>query len=187
MRIILASTSPRRRSLIGYVAEGVECISPGFDESAVSEKIPRKRCLVLAEGKCRHAYRENPGSVVIGCDTVVDLDSKLVEKPSGYDAAVEMISSLSGRTHLVHTGVCIKTPDFEESFVVSSEVEFYPVPHEAVEAYCRTTEPYDKAGGYAIGGWAAKYVKSIRGDYYSIEGLPVSAVYETLYRHGILK
>ena len=179
-RIILASTSPRRQKLFELIADDYICLSPDVDESQVSGLGAKDRCLALARLKAGHIHDLYPHDIVVACDTVVDLDSEILEKPVSYDDAVRMITSISGSTHHVHTGVCIMRDSFIDSFVSTSSIEFYSIPAEAVEAYCRTDEPYDKAGAYGIHGWAGKYVKSINGDFYSIMGLPVSSIYQSL-------
>ena len=179
-KVILASTSPRRRKLFELITDSYICLSPDVDESTVSGLGAQDRCRTLAEMKCRHIHEQYPDDIVVACDTVVDLDSKILEKPVSFEDAYNMIKSISGRSHKVHTGVCIMRGDLEESYVSTSSVEFYDIPDEEIKAYCKTDEPYDKAGAYGIHAWAARYIKSINGDYYSIMGLPVSSIFQCL-------
>lgn len=173
-QLILASASPRRRELLSlYTQDFVVCASD-FDEDAVSACPPVELVEALARGKCRSVSAQHPGAVVIGCDTVVELEGQVFGKPHTTEDAVRMIRALSGRTHQVHTGVCVSDGRRTESFVDSCRVTFFPIPEEEIVRYAATREPYDKAGAYGIQGHAALWVDRIEGDYYTIMGLPVS-------------
>lgn len=174
MKLILASASPRRRELLNlYTSDFTVCASD-FDESTVSAPTPEKLVESLARGKCLAVAAQNPGCLVVGSDTVVDVNGEVFGKPHSRADALRMLHALSGKTHLVHTGVCVSDGARTESFVDSCEVTFFPIPEPELEAYVQTAEPYDKAGGYAIQGRAALWLDGIRGDYYTIMGLPVS-------------
>ena len=158
--LILASGSPRRRELLSlYTTDFTVCVSD-FDESAVTAP--------------------TPDAVVIGCDTVVDVDGTVFGKPHDAEDAKRMLRALSGKTHQVHTGVCIAKGDRAEHFVDSCKVTFFPLGEEEIELYTTTPEPYDKAGAYAIQGRAALWLDRIEGDYYTIMGLPVSRTVQLL-------
>lgn len=102
----------------------------------------------LARGKCLSVSAQHPGAVVIGCDTVVELDGRVFGKPHSTDEAVQMLRALSGRVHRVHTGVCVSDGSRTESFVDSCQVAFFPISEEEIARYAATEEPYDKAGAY---------------------------------------
>ena len=134
----------------------------------------------LAIGKCLAVAKQHPDAVVIGCDTVVDVDGAVFGKPHDAEDAKRMLRALSGKTHQVHTGVCIAKGDRAEHFVDSCKVTFFPLGEEEIAFYAATPEPYDKAGAYAIQGRAALWLDRIEGDYYTIMGLPVSRTVQLL-------
>lgn len=174
MNLILASASPRRRELLSLYTKDFEVCVSDFDETAVTAPTPDALVEKLARGKCLAVAAQHPQSLVVGSDTVVDVSGEIFGKPHSVEDARRMLQALSGRAHLVHTGVCVSGGGRAESFVDTCEVEFFPIPDEEIERYIATNEPYDKAGGYAVQGRAALWLKSIHGDYYTIMGLPVS-------------
>ena len=178
--LILASGSPRRRELLSlYTTDFTVCVSD-FDESAVTAPTPAQLVEQLAIGKCLAVAKQHPDAVVIGCDTVVDVDGTVFGKPHDAEDAKRMLRALSGKTHQVHTGVCIATGDRAEHFVDSCKVTFFPLGEEEIAFYTTTPEPYDQAGAYAIQGRAALWLDRIEGDYYTIMGLPVSRTVQLL-------
>ena len=182
MNLILASGSPRRRELLSlYTTEFTVCASD-FDESTVTADTPDRLVEKLARGKCLAVSAQHPGDVVIGCDTVVDVNGTVFGKPHGVEDAKRMLRALSGSTHEVHTGVCVSDGTRTESFVDSCRVTFFPIPEVEIERYAATEEPYDKAGAYAIQGRAALWLDRIEGDYYTIMGLPVSRTVQLVER-----
>ena len=175
--LILASGSPRRRELLSlYTTDFTVCVSD-FDESAVTAPTPAQLVEQLAIGKCLAVAKQHPDAVVIGCDTVVDVDGAVFGKPHDAEDAKRMLRALSGKTHQVHTGVCIAKGDRAEHFVDSCKVTFFPLGEEEIALYTATPEPYDKAGAYAIQGRAALWLDRIEGDYYTIMGCRSAAPY----------
>ena len=174
MNLILASQSPRRKELLSLYTTNFEVCVSDFDESAVTADTPAHLVEQLARGKCLAVAKDHPGAVVIGCDTVVDVQGEVFGKPHGVEDAKRMLRALSGATHEVHTGVCISDGTRTESFVDSCRVTFFPLSEAEIDAYAATKEPYDKAGAYAIQGRAALWLDAIEGDYYTIMGLPLS-------------
>ena len=180
MNLILASGSPRRRELLSlYTTDFTVCVSD-FDESTVQADTPVHLVEQLARGKCLAVSAQHPGAVVIGCDTVVDVNGEVFGKPHSTEDAKRMLRALSGAAHEVHTGVCISDGTRTESFVDSCRVTFFPLSGEEIDFYASTAEPYDKAGAYAIQGRAALWLDRIEGDYYTIMGLPVSRTVQLL-------
>lgn len=180
MALILASGSPRRRELLSlYTADFTVCASD-FDESAIAADTPAHLVEKLARGKCLAVAAQHPGDAVIGCDTVVDVGGEVFGKPRSAEDAKRMLHALSGRTHQVHTGVCISDGTRTKSFVDSCSVTFFPLSEEEIDFYASTKEPYDKAGAYAIQGRAALWLDRIEGDYYTIMGLPLSRTVQLL-------
>ncbi|MBQ4105786.1 MAG: septum formation inhibitor Maf [Clostridia bacterium] len=175
-RIVLASASPRRRELIKLISDNVICVTSGEDENlpeglAVSE-IPE----YLARLKASSVAREYPDDIVIGSDTVVILDGRLLSKPASEEDAFQKLSTLSGRTHQVITGCCIVHGDKTLTFSETTEVEFLELSAQEINDYIATGEPMDKAGAYGIQGRGALFVKGIKGDYFNVVGLPVAGL-----------
>ena len=180
MNLILASGSPRRRELLSlYTTDFTVCASD-FDDSAVTADTPARLVEKLARGKCLAVAAQHPGTVVLGCDTVVDVNGEVFGKPHSVEDAKRMLRALSGATHAVHTGVCVSDGYRTESFVDSCRVTFFPLSEEEIDFYASTQEPYDKAGAYAIQGRAALWLDRIEGDYYTIMGLPLSRTVQLL-------
>jgi len=183
MEIVLASQSPRRRELMGLVAAGFtvrasqaeETLAPGTPpEQAVEELALRKAqaVLPLLEDPC--------AQVVVGSDTVVAIDGKVLGKPRDREDCLEMLRALSGREHVVHTGVALLLGERRRVFRETALVEFWPLSPDEMAWYAGTEEPYDKAGGYGVQGLGSLLVKGIRGDYYTVMGLPVSRLWREL-------
>ena len=144
MNLILASGSPRRRELLSlYTTDFTVCASD-FDESAVSAATPAQLVEKLARGKCLAVAAQHPGTVVLGCDTVVDVNGEVFGKPHSVEDAKRMLRALSGATHAVHTGVCVSDGKRTESFVDSCRVTFFPLSEEEIDFYASTQEPYDR-------------------------------------------
>lgn len=180
MKLILASASPRRRELMALAVPRYEVCVSQVDESELTAPDPAALAQVLARAKCAAVAALHPEDVVVGCDTVVDVDGQVLGKPRDKEDARRMLQLLSGRTHRVHTGVCIQAPGEQRLFCATTEVEFWPLDPQELEDYLATEEPYDKAGAYGIQGRAAPFVKGIRGCYFNVVGLPVSQVHRAL-------
>lgn len=186
MHFILASHSPRRRDLLrdagfefevrpSQVNEGEP--APGGDPAEFARRAAQLKALDVASS-CE------PGSLVLGADTVVVVTDRILGKPSGPDDAARMLRLLSGLTHQVITGVCLaRAPDRVE--VLSHEttlVTFRELDDDEIRGYIESGEPFDKAGGYAIQGLASKFVTRISGCYFNVVGLPVPLIYDALKR-----
>ena len=182
---IVASASPRRRELLMNAGFSFEIIPSDADE-ALPEGIGTEEAVcLLAERKALAVLEGREDSVVLGCDTVVVLDDVILGKPSDREDAKRMIRMLSGRTHQVITAVCIAEKGRRETFSNVTEVEFYPLSEETVESYVATGESDDKAGSYGIQGYGAALVKGIKGDYFSVMGLPVAECVRVLSSFGV--
>ena len=187
MKLILASGSPRRRELLSLYTKDFAVCASDFDEKAVHAATPAALAEALARGKCLAVAGQNPGCLVVGSDTVVELDGEIFGKPRDAEDARRMLRALSGRTHQVHTGVCVSDGTRTESFVDTCRVTFFPIPEEELEACIASGEPFDKAGAYAIQGRAALWLDRLEGDYYTIMGLPVSRTVRLLKAFGAEK
>ena len=187
MQIILASQSPRRRQLMELVTPDFSVCTATICERKTEGEEPVQLALRLAQEKAQAAFAQNAaGALVIGCDTVVDLDGEVLGKPADQREAMRMLGRLSGRAHRVHTGVCICVPQLPGRpaalFAETSIVHFSPLPEREIFNYTNTPEPYDKAGGYGIQGSMARFIPAIEGCYYNVMGLPVAALYAELCR-----
>ena len=170
MALILASNSPRRRELLGLITRDFEVCPSHVDESGITAPTPAALAGALAAAKCHDIAARFPQHTVIGCDTVVDCGGEVFGKPRSEGDACRMLRALSGREHLVHTGVSLCRGGQMLSAVETTAVRFAPIPEGELLAYIRTTEPYDKAGAYAIQGRAALWCEGIEGCYYNVMG-----------------
>ena len=186
--LILASKSARRRYLLKQSGLSFSVIPSDFDESLVPVSSPEKYVRILAESKAKDISDVYPESWVIGADTVVVIDGKILGKPSSRTDAKLMLKSLSGQTHEVLTGYCICCAAKERFFseTIRTEVLFKNLSEDEIEWYIHTKEPFDKAGAYAIQGLGTFLVKSVTGSYTNVVGLPVCEVIEFLIKEGIL-
>lgn len=182
---IVASASPRRREILSMGGFCFRIIPSDCDETIKEKLSPEETVKVLAERKALSVLKKNESSVVLGCDTVVALGDEILGKPSDREDAFKMIKALSGKVHRVCTGVCIADKNKTETFVSVAEVEFYELSDETAESYVATGECDDKAGAYGIQGLGGTLVKSIKGDYYAIVGLPYAETVRVLSKFGI--
>ena len=182
--LVLASGSPRRRELLALITPQFETLALDIDERAITADTPAALVEKLAAAKAAAAAALRPGDLVLGCDTVVDLAGAVLGKPQDRADAARMLRALSGRSHLVHTGVCAKRGDERQSLVETTRVFFDEIDDAALEAYLDTDEPYDKAGGYGVQGFAARFIPRIEGCYYNVMGLPVAALWRMLRAFG---
>lgn len=182
--IVLASASPRRKELLLQIGIEPETVVSGIKES-VTSKIPSEVVMELAAQKARDVAKSaEPGTVVIGADTVVAVDGTILGKPKTHGEAEEMVRRLSGRTHQVYTGVCLIRKDADGSreriFFDEADVEVDFMSDGEIRDYAQSDEPMDKAGAYAVQGFFARYIKGIRGTHANVMGLPVNRVYREL-------
>ena len=181
--LILASASPRRRELMGLITKEFTVRVSAADESLAPGTAPGEAVEELALRKARAVYgRLGPGeeALVVGSDTVVAVDGRILGKPRDRAECLRMLGLLSGREHTVYTGAALVGPGICRSFREEAAVEFWPLSREEMEWYASTPEPYDKAGGYGVQGYGALLVRGIRGDFYTVMGLPVSRLWREL-------
>lgn len=178
--IILASGSPRRRELLAQAGIPFTVITSAADET-IDETDPAAAVMELARRKAAAVLKKAGGErIVLGADTVVAVDGRILGKPADAADAARMLRALSGRTHRVFTGVALLAEGRERVFCEETEVEMYPISEEEIRDYIATGEPMDKAGAYGIQGRAAVFVKGIRGDYLTVVGLPLARLYQEL-------
>lgn len=186
--LILASSSPRRRYLLEQAGLSFSVIPSSIDETSIPISSPEIYARVLAEAKADNVSEKYPEKWVIGADTIVLKDQTILGKPGSIAQARTMLKQLSGQTHQVFTGysICCKVKNRKFSETVKTEVLFKNLADQEIEWYIHTTEPFDKAGAYAIQGLGTFLVKSINGSYTNVVGLPICEVIECLIKEGVL-
>ena len=183
--IILASNSPRRKQLLKMAGIRFTVLPSDVPEMVPEFVTDEKRAQFLAELKASYTSVFHPKDIIIGADTTVICEGRLMGKPATREEAKEMLRFLSGKVHTVYTGVCLIWSDEEDAECFSSEtkVEFYPLTEKQIEEYVASGEPMDKAGAYGIQGLGSTLVKRIEGDYYTVVGLPIAEVVRRLKKH----
>lgn len=184
-RVILASQSPRRRELLSLVgiphtvqpADIDETYGPGEQPAAHAERLAREKAAAVAESE--------PEALVIGSDTIVVVDGDVLGKPRDEAHAAQMLTRLSGRSHVVMTAVAVRWRGAERSSVEAVGVTFHPLTVQDIHAYIATGEPMDKAGAYGIQGYGATIVERVDGDYFAVMGLPLQRVVRLMSDVGV--
>lgn len=188
-QIILASSSPRRRELLEKAGVHFQ-VMPSQEEEHIENKEPAQIVENLSWQKAASvASKTGQDVIVIGSDTLVAYEGKILGKPRDEEEAVETLKLLQGNTHQVYTGVTVIVRDKEEeitkTFSRRTDVTFYPVDEKEIRAYVATGDPMDKAGSYDIRGDFSVYIKEICGDYNNVVGLPVSTLFWEMKQLGI--
>lgn len=187
--VILASASPRRKELL-KLADIAFTVHPCEKEEVVKSSDPKEVVMDLACQKaCAVAEEYESGVIVIGSDTVVALDGRLLGKPHSKEEAKDMLKMLQGREHFVYTGVAVLVKQGGETvrrvFCESAQVTMYPVSEPEIVNYVETGEPMDKAGAYAVQGKSCVFIRSVEGEYNTIVGLPIARLYQELKEMGL--
>lgn len=182
--LILASQSPRRREILERAGIPFTVRVADVDESLREGEAPQSYVRRLATRKAVAAGRA--GEVVLGADTTVVVDGEILGKPVDAADAVRMLTRLSGRSHEVVTGFCLKVGGQLYIDAETTLVRFVAMSEAEIAAYVATGEPMDKAGAYAIQGGASRYIDRIEGCYWNVVGLPVAKVYAHLRRQGLV-
>lgn len=191
-KIILASASPRRKELLAKAGISFNVIPAAGEEKRTSEN-PGEAVQQLARDKAEWVAQSlaecEEGTLVIGSDTIVVFENRILGKPKDRRDAAETLEKLQGNTHQVYTGVTVLERKagkwVEHTFFESTDVTFYPVSREEIQDYIATGEPMDKAGSYGIQGLFGIYVKGICGDYNNVVGLPVARLFHEMKKSGI--
>jgi septum formation protein len=189
MKIILASSSPRRAEILRNAGIAFEIRATQIDETALPDEPARAMVARLAEAKARAAAQLDAGMrecIIVGADTTVELEGEILGKPRDSADARAMLAKLSGRTHHVLTGIFVlRLPDnAARAAVENSAVTFAPLDEKEVNAYAATGEPIGKAGAYAIQGLAGRHISRIEGCYFNVVGLPLARLYVLLRELG---
>lgn len=187
--LVLASRSPRRRELLERLGLAHTVDAANIDESPLPGEAPRDHVKRLARAKCETvAARHARDVVIIAADTTVDVDGEIFGTPRDVAHAREMLQRLSGRTHLVHTAVCVArgSGDQPRCELDTAAVTMVPIDPDLLERYLATGESLDKAGAYAVQGEAAAFVASVNGHITTVVGLPVRLVERLVAPFGLL-
>lgn len=178
MQLILASTSPRRRELLALLGISFETVAPDFEEAPQPGWSPMQQVEHFAREKARSIAIARPTILVLGSDTVIELDGQMLGKPVDLADARAMLMRLAGRPHYVHTAValCRKFPHHEAVAIETATVQMKAYDAAAIERYLATQEPMGKAGAYSIQGMGGELIQTISGDFLGIVGLPLRTV-----------
>jgi septum formation protein len=178
--LILASESPRRRELLTTAGFQFTVRARSIEEVRSPREDPREYVTRLAREKAEASYEERLNEIVLGADTTVVLDDRVLEKPHHVASAKAMLRALSCREHVVLTGICLKHPGGAIVDCESTRVSFVALDEREIEDYVASGEPMDKAGAYAIQGLASKFIDRIEGCYFNVMGLPLALFYKHL-------
>lgn len=186
--IYLASQSPRRQELLRQISVPFELLPVDIDESCLENESAEECVQRLALSKAKAAWeceQRQLDQAVMTADTIVVIDQQILGKPSSKQHAQEMLQSLSGQRHQVFSAVAMKQQKREAFKLSKTDVTFRELSDNEIAAYCNTDEPYDKAGAYAIQGFAATFITEIKGSYSGVMGLPLLETMELLREFAI--
>ncbi|MGH7254962.1 MAG: Maf family protein [Nitrospirales bacterium] len=188
MSIVLASTSPRRQDLLGLLGLSFDVVAPRYVEAPRVAHLPADQVLAFALGKAWSCAPAVPDRLVLGSDTVIEVEGTVLGKPSGRGDAERMLHRLAGRTHLIHTAVALVRggDGMEQSGLETVRVWMKPLSRSAIRAYVRSGEGLGKAGSYAIQGAGGALIDRIEGDYTAAVGLPLRLVARMLTAQGVV-
>jgi septum formation protein len=187
MKIILASSSPRRRELLASVGIDFDVIASDVPEQRADGESPEEYVARLSREKAGAIARQHPERWIVAADTTVLFGDELLEKPADVADAKRMLATIAGRTHVVYTGVTLLNAarGHSDTRIAESEVRIAPLSEGEIDWYARSGEGLDKAGAYAVQGIGALFIDSIHGSYTNVVGLPLALLYEMLKRAGI--
>ncbi len=188
MRVVLASTSLRRRELLALLGVPFEVTSPSFEERAVPGRSADDLAVNFAQGKARSVAKDDPEAVVLGSDTLIELDGETLGKPNDVAEARSMLRRMAGRDHVVHTAVTVSCPArrIEKTQLSTARVRMKPFGAEAHERYLATGDSLGKAGAYAIQGPGGALIERLDGDFTAVVGLPLRLVARLLEQAGVM-
>ena len=183
MRLLLASSSPRRRELLSLIVSDFESSAPDIDECPRASELPGEYVARLASEKAKTGAADQ--WVSLGSDTTVAMGHDILGKPRDSQDAAVMLRALSGNTHQVHTAVAVAYGGAIETVTCTTSVVFTELSEAAIQQYLVTDEPWDKAGAYAIQGYAGAFVSQIKGSYSAVVGLPLCETRALLIEAGV--
>ncbi len=185
--LILASSSPRRKELLTLLGLSFEIISPAINEEVLGQESPANHVRRLAIEKAESVASHYPDSLVIGSDTVIELDGQILGKPADLEDAHHILTGLRSRCHLVHTGLALiaKAKELRETYVETVKVWVKNFSNTDMQAYLKTQDSLGKAGAYSIQGEGAHLIEKIEGDYPAVVGLPLGKLAKLLEQAGV--
>ncbi|WP_432648892.1 Maf family protein [Methylomarinum roseum] len=185
-QIVLASASPRRRELLDQIGVSYRVHVVDIDETPLLNELPRAYVTrIAAEKSAACCSQLNVGKPVLAADTAVVVQGRIMGKPQDFEHARQMLELLSGQTHQVYSAVSVRGDNRHEQAVSITDVTFRALTGNEIKAYWRTGEPRDKAGAYAIQGFASIFIQSIKGSFSGVVGLPLFETAQLLERQGI--
>ncbi len=182
--LVLASGSPRRKELLRNVKLSFNVSVSNIDETIDETLTPEEKVMAIALKKAKAIVNQFPDSYILAADTAVVFQNQFLGKPKSEQESIHVLKTLSNQTHEVVTGVAILFKDTQKLFFERTEVTFWDLTDEEIQAYVASGEPKDKAGSYGIQGLGSALVKHIKGDYFSVVGLPVSRTLRELRNLG---
>ena len=193
--LVLASASPRRQEILRNAGNPFVVHPTAIPEVPNAGEAPREFAERMARGKALAVFRQHPNDTILGADTVVIVEEQILGKPENQADAARMLRLLSGRSHIVITGVCLVGPPlgtenrelrtgFQNVESETTLVTMAPLSDDDIRSYAATDEPMDKAGAYAIQGIASRWISRIEGDYFNVVGLPMALVWRMLQEYG---
>jgi septum formation protein len=184
MNVVLASSSPRRSELLNVLGIPFEVIASSIEETPKAGEKPEAYVVRVAKEKGHEVAERVTHSVVIAADTIVTIDDEILGKPTGQEDAIRMLRKLSGRCHSVYTAICLIDQLQGQTLegLDRTEVWFDPMTDVQIQDYLRRENVMDKAGAYAIQGYASVYIPRIDGNYFNVMGLPLPLVHKMLCR-----
>ena len=189
MKIILASKSPQRKKILNLLNLRFLIIDPDIDEKKylADYKTPKEYCKALAYNKAKKVSKLNPNALVIGADTIIYYDNKIIGKPKNKNEATIQLKSFSGKSHIVYTCLYLinKSNNINKNIIDKTIVTCNKLNDEDIKYYVENFAPYERAGSYGIQEWSSIFIKKINGCYYNVVGFPLPKFYKLL--HQILK
>ena len=185
-KVVLASSSPRRRELLNLIGIAHEVRPANLDESMRPRETPRRHAERLARDKASTVAVRDPDLITIAADTIVVINRKVLGKPVDKEDAARMLGMLSGREHTVITAVAVSRGKKLRSAIEEVKVKFRRLREDEIEAYIATGEPMDKAGAYGIQGYGATIVERVEGDYFAVMGLPLVRLIALMREVGVV-
>lgn len=179
MRLVLGSKSPRRKEILENAGYKFEIVTSDVSEEVDASTI-EEMSMKIVQKKADAIFKLRSNDLIVCADTIVVINGEVLGKPHTKEECIEMITKLQGNMHYVYTSVIVKSKNFEESFLEKTKVYISKMTKKEILDYANTTEPYDKAGGYAVQGIFAKYIRKINGDFYNVMGLPINKLNKIL-------
>lgn len=184
--LVLASTSPRRRQILGKLEIPFQVVSPAYEEKSALDLSPSEEALHFSREKARSVAPQFPGHWIIGSDTLIEFRGEKIGKPRDFEHAFEILRKLRGRQHQIHTGIALIYPQscIEKVSLETAQVKMRHYSDEEIRDYVLREQPFDKAGAYAIQGGGRQLIEEFEGDYFAIVGFPLKRFVDLWMEEG---